>query len=93
MSDWIGLAFFLLIPIGIIVGLRLLSKDRKSSEQDFEQRANESGSVLTAGVNALNGMLNPESAKGKEAVTELKEGRYNKKQAKGKDIGDELEDE
>ena len=93
MSDWIGLAFFLLIPIGILIGLKLLSKDRKSSEQEFEHRASESGSLLTAGVNALNGMLNPESAKGKEAVTEIKKGRYDKKQAKGKDIGDDLEDE
>ncbi len=93
MSDWIGLAFFLLIPIGILIGLKLLSKDRKSTEQEFEQRADESGSVLTAGVNALNGMLNPGEAKGKEAITEVKKGRYKKKQGAGKDIGDELEDE
>lgn len=91
MSDWIGLAFFLLIPIGIFLGLKMLSKPRKSSEEEFEQRANESGSLLAAGINALNGMLNPGDAKGKEAITEVKKGRYNKKQGVGKDISDDLE--
>ncbi len=93
MSDWIGLTFFLLIPVGILIGLKLLSRNRTSTEQEFEQRASESGSLLSAGVNALNGMLNPGEAKGKEAITEVKKGRYNKKQAKGRDIGDELEEE
>jgi hypothetical protein len=93
MGDWIGLAFFILIPVGIIIGLKLLSKGRKSTEQEFEQRANESGSLLTAGVNALNGMLNPGEAKGKEAITEVKKGRFDKKQAKGKDIGEDFENE
>lgn len=93
MSDWIGLAFFILIPVGILVGLKLLSRKKVSTEQQFEQRASESGSLLGAGVNALNGMLNPGEAKGKEAITEVKKGRYNKIQAKGKDIGVDYEGE
>ncbi len=93
MGDLIGLAFFILIPVVIFIGLKLLSKNRKSTEQEFEQRASESGSLLSAGINALNGMLNPGEAKGKEAITEVKKGRFDKKQAKGKDIGDELEEE
>lgn len=93
MSDWIGLAFFLLIPIGILIGLKLLSRKRVSTEEEFEQRANESGSLLTAGVNALNGMLNPGEAKGKEAITEVKKGRYNKRQGEGKSIGKDLNEE
>lgn len=90
MSDWIGLAFFLLIPAGIFIGLKLLSRKRTSTELEFEQRASESGSLLSAGINALNGILNPGEAKGKEAITEVKKGRYNKKQGVGKDIGDGL---
>lgn len=94
MGDWIGLIFFLLIPVAILVGLKLLSRNRVSTEQEFEQRASQSGSLLGAGLNALNGMLNPGEAKGKEAITEVKKGRYNKRQAKGKDIGeDNLEGE
>lgn len=93
MDDWIGLIFFLLIPVGIFVGLKLLSRNRKSTEQEFEQRASQSGSLLGAGLNALNGMLNPGEAKGKEAITEVKKGRYNKKQGIGKDIGENLENE
>lgn len=93
MSDWIGLAFFLLIPIGIFIGLKLLSKKKVSTEQEFEQRASESGSLLSAGINALNGMLNPGEAKGKEAITEVKKGRYNKKQGVGKNIEEDFEGE
>jgi len=91
MGDWIGLVFFLLIPFGVLVGLKLLSKGRKSTEQEFEQRASESGSLLSAGINAINGMLNPGEAKGKEAITEVKKGRYNKKQGEGKSVGKDLE--
>lgn len=89
MSDWIGLAFFLLIPVAILVGLKLLSKKRISTEQEFEQRASQSGSLLGAGLNALNGTLNPGEAKGKEAITEVKKGRYNKKKGDGKLIGED----
>lgn len=88
MSDWVGLIFFLLIPVGIFVGLKLLSRKRVSTEQEFEQRASRSGSLLGAGLNALNGMLNPGEAKGKEAITEVKQGRFDKKQEVGKDIGE-----
>ncbi len=93
MSDWIGLAFFLLIPLGIFIGLKLLSKPRVSTEDEFEKNADVSTSILGAGFNALSGMLNPSEAKGKEAITEVKKGQYNKKQAKGSDIGDGLEEE
>ncbi|MDQ3633924.1 MAG: hypothetical protein ACR2MD_03295 [Aridibacter sp.] len=93
MGDWIGLLFFLLIPVVILIGLKLLGRKRVSTEQEFEQRASQSGSLLGAGLNALNGMLNPGEAKGKEAITEVKKGRYNKKQGVGKDIGEDFEGE
>lgn len=93
MNDWIGLIFFLLIPIGIFMGLKLLGRKRVSTEQEFEQRASQSGSLLGAGLNTLNGMLNPGEAKGKEAITEVKKGRYNKKQGVGKHIGENSENE
>ncbi len=89
MSDWIGLAFFLLIPVAVLIGLKLLSKQKVRTEEEFEKGAEESASLLSAGVNALNGMLNPGEAKGKEAITEVKKGRYNKRQGKGKSIGEE----
>lgn len=93
MSDWIGLAFFLFILAGISFGLKLLSKGRTSTEEEFEERASQSGSLLSAGINAINGMLNPGEAKGKEAITEVKEGRYDKKQGVGSNLVEDSKEE
>ena len=84
MSDWIGLLFFALIVVGALVGMKLLSKPRVSTEEEFERSAAESTSMLNASMNALQEMLNPEAAKAKEVQTQLKEGRYNKKKREGK---------
>jgi len=42
--------------------------------------------VLAAGIsmNALQGLMNPEAAKAKEVITQMKEGRYQKKKREGK---------
>ncbi len=95
MSDWIGLGFFVLVIAGVLIGLKTLgkSKDRVRSSEDHERGLDEGGSMLTSGVNALNGMLNPGAEKGEKAVTEVKKGTYNKKQEDGKAIGDDIEEE
>ena len=87
MGDWIGLAFFLLLIIGIFVGLKLLAKPKTRTEAEFERNAAESASMLGASMNALQELLNPEAAKAKEVQTQLKEGRYNKKKREGKANG------
>lgn len=84
MSDWIGIGFFILLIGGVVVGLKLLSKPRVSSEAEFEQRAAENTTMLGAGMNALQELMNPEAAKAKEVQTQLKEGRYGKKKREGK---------
>jgi hypothetical protein len=89
MSDWIGLIFFALLIVGIIVGLKLLSKPQKRTAEDFERNVSESTSMLGAGVNALQEALDPAAAKSKEVQTQLKEGRYDKKQREGKANGTE----
>lgn len=89
MSDWIGLLFFALLLTGIVVGLRLLSKPQKRTAEDFERNVSESTSMLGAGVNALQEALDPAAAKSKEVQTQLKEGRYDKKQRQGKANGEE----
>lgn len=89
MSDFIGLAFFILFILGAIIGLKILSKPRKITEEEFEQSIAESSSMMSAGINALNEAINPEAAKGKEVVTQLKEGRFDKKQTDGDGDGEE----
>lgn len=89
MSDWIGLIFFVLLIIGIFVGLKVLSKPQKRTEQDFERNVAESTSMLGASMNALQEILDPAEARAKEVKVQLKEGRYNKKQREGKANDDE----
>lgn len=87
MSDWIGLAFFVLFAVSIFVGLKLLAKPRKRTEQEFENRVSDGTGILSAGVGALNELMNPNEAKAKEVITQVKEGRYNKKKREGKANG------
>lgn len=93
MSDWIGLIFFILLIIGIFVGLKVLSKPQKRTEQDFERNVAESTSMLGASVNALQEAIDPAAAKAKEVKVQLKEGRYDKKQREGKANGEDLSEE
>jgi hypothetical protein len=89
MSDWIGLIFFILIVVGIFVGLRTLSKPTKRTAEEFEHRAAEGSGLSGAGMQALHELLNPEATKGKETITQLKEGRFGEKKREGK-AGDDF---
>ena len=93
MQDWIGLLFFALLIIGVFIGLKLLAKPQKRTAEDFERNVSESTSMLGASMNALQEILDPAAAKAKEVQTQLKEGRYNKKQREGKANGEDSGDE
>ncbi len=84
MSDWIGLAFLILLIVGVIVGLKLLSKPQTRTAEEFERNAAEGTTAIGASMNALQELMNPEAAKAKEVITQMKEGRYQKKKREGK---------
>jgi hypothetical protein len=84
MSDWIGLAFFVLLIAGVVIGLRVLAKPRTRTTEEFERNAAENTTMLGASMNALNEVMNPTAAKAKETITQMKEGRYTKKRREGK---------
>ncbi|PYS99657.1 MAG: hypothetical protein DMF63_11295 [Acidobacteria bacterium] len=88
MQDWIGLAFFVLLIIGAIVGLKILAKPRTRTSDEFERNAAENTTMMGASMNALQELMNPEAAKSKEVITQMKEGRYQKKKREGKAGGD-----
>ncbi len=88
MSDWIGLAFFIFLIIGVFVGLKMLAKPTTRTPEEFERNASENTTMMGSSMNVLNEMLNPEAAKSKEVQTELKRGNYNKKKREGKANGD-----
>lgn len=93
MGDWIGLIFFVLLVVGVIVGLKVLAKPVKRTEEEFERNAAEGTTMLGASMNALQELMNPAEAKAKEVQTQLKEGRYNKKKREGKANGEENSDD
>lgn len=84
MADWIGLTFFILLIAGIIVGLKVLAKPQTRTSEEFERNAAEGTTGLGASMNALHELMNPEAAKAKETITQMKEGRYQKKKREGK---------
>jgi hypothetical protein len=89
MSDIIGVLFFILLAVGIFIGLKILSKPQKRTEAEFERNAAESTSMLGAGMNALQEALDPAAARAKEVQMQLKEGRYSKKKREGKANGED----
>ncbi len=84
MGDWIGLGFFVLLIVGAAVGLKLLSKPQTRTAEEFERNAAEGTTGLGASMNALQELMNPEAAKSKEVITQMKDGRYQKKKREGK---------
>ncbi len=90
MGDWIGLLFFALLIIGIIVGLKLLSKPVTRTEAEFERNASEGTTMLGAGMSALQGFLDPAEGRAKEVRQQMKEGRFMKKKREGKADGEDL---
>jgi hypothetical protein len=88
MSDWIGLAFLVLLIAGAIIGVRALAKPRTRTSEEFERNAAEGTTALGASMSALQELMNPEAAKAKEVITQMKEGRYQKKKREGKADGE-----
>lgn len=93
MSDWLGLLFFILLFVGVFVGLKILSRPQRRTEEEFERKAAEGAGTLNAGMMALEKLLNPEAAKAAEVKMDLKGGRYNKKKREGKGNGNNFEGE
>jgi hypothetical protein len=84
MGDWVGLEFFILLIVGAAVGLKLLSRPITRTTEEFERNAAEGTTGLGASMNALQELMNPEAAKAKEVITQMKDGRYQKKKREGK---------
>lgn len=88
MSDWIGLAFIVGLIVAAFIGLKQLAKPTTRTSEEFERNAAEGTTMLGATMNALQEAMNPEEAKAKEVITQMKEGRYQKKRREGKAGGD-----
>jgi hypothetical protein len=83
MSDWIGLGIIAFLVLCGIFGLSQLSKPYNVTTEEFERRAKEGPGLLGAGLVSLQKALDPSKEKAVEAMEDLKQGRYNKKQESG----------
>lgn len=91
MGDWIGLGFFILLIVAAVVGLRVLSKPRVSTAEEFERRASEEKTMLGASMNALQEIMDPAEKRSKEVVEQMKDGTFQKKKREGKAEGESSE--
>ncbi|MEK6282225.1 MAG: hypothetical protein AABN95_17855 [Acidobacteriota bacterium] len=83
MSDWIGLAVIGFLVLCGLVGLWWLSRPYDISVEEFEKRAAEAPSLLSAGFTGLQKILDPAAKKAIAAQEDFKEGRFDAEQAKG----------
>ncbi len=83
MRDWIGLAFILLVVVG---GLYLLTRPAKPlTAEEFEKRAAENPSLLSAGALGLQKILDPAAAKAAEVQEDFRQGYLDGEQESGDD--------
>src|SRR3712207_2105054 len=86
MNDWIGLGIILVIVGGGFYALVRANEPRKPlTEEEFQKRASESASFLSAGVSGLQGMLDPSAKKAQEVIEDLRQGYYEGEQESGDD--------
>jgi hypothetical protein len=83
MGDWIGLAVIGFIVLCGVLALWHLSKPYDVSVEEFEKRAAEAPSLMSAGLVDLQKILDPATAKAVETQEDVKQGRFDSEQAKG----------
>jgi hypothetical protein len=83
MNDWIGLAVIVFIVLCALFALWQLSKPYEVSVEEFEKRAHEAPSLLSAGFVGLQKILDPATTKAVIAQEDFKEGRFDAEQGKG----------
>lgn len=83
MSDWIGLGVIAFLIICALWGLSHLSKPYDVTTEEFEKRAHEAPSLLSAGMSGLQQLLDPAAGKAAEVQEDFKQGYYNGEQESG----------
>ena len=83
MSDWLGLAFILLlVVVGLVASARLGAPRKQISQEEFERRVRD-GQRTQAAVFGLQQLLHPKAAKALAVQQDFKHGYYRKKRTAG----------
>ena len=95
MNDLIGLGVIAVVVLLAVYGLHVLSKPYDVTPEEFEKRAQEGPSLISAGMIGLQKLLEPGAKKAIEVQEDLRAGRYNKADESGDppEPGEEKEDE
>lgn len=83
MNDLIGIGFIAVLVLAAVFGLLHLSKPYDVSTEEFEKRAHEAPSLISAGMSGLHKVLDPAAGKAMEVQEDLKQGYYNGEQESG----------
>ena len=83
MSDWIGLGLIAFLIVCALWGLSHLSKPYDVTTDEFEKRAHEAPSLLSAGMSGLQKLLDPAAGKAAVVQEDFKQGYYNGEQESG----------
>lgn len=83
MNDWIGLAVIGFIVLAALFAVWQLSKPYDVTVEEFEKRAAEAPSLLSAGFVGLQKILDPATVKAVQAQEDFKEGRFDAELGKG----------
>jgi hypothetical protein len=83
MSDWLGLLIIGVVVACGLFGLAQLSKPYDVSHEEFEKRAREAPSLMSAGMTGLQKILDPAAGKAMEVQKDLKQGYYDGEQESG----------
>lgn len=83
MSDWIGLGIITLVVLLGLFGLTRLTRPYDATIEEFEKRASESPSLLSAGMSGLQKILDPAAGKAMEVQEDFKQGYYDGEQESG----------
>jgi hypothetical protein len=83
MSDWIGLGIIVGLVLVAVFGLMHLSKPYEVSNEEFEKRAHEAPSLMSAGMTGLQKILDPAAGKAMEVQEDFKQGYYDGEQESG----------
>ncbi len=85
MGDWIGLGIIGFIILCGVFGLYWLTRPYEVSVDEFDKRAHEAPSLLSAGFAGLQKILDPAAKKAVEAQEDFKQGRFDAQQPKDDD--------
>src|SRR4026207_70978 len=83
MNDIAGIVFIGFLVLAAILFLFYLSRPYEVSTEEFEKRAHEAPSLISAGMSGLQKFLNPAAGKAMEVIEDLKQGYYNGEQESG----------